>query len=120
MTRRGPLALPGGRAARARVRRSAAGCGTASTASSGALDVVASTSFLADIAQNVAGDRFTVGSLVPRGTDPHAFEPAPSDLRAVAGADLVIINGGGLEGTAADHAGERRRRHDRSSTPPPG
>jgi ABC-type Zn uptake system ZnuABC Zn-binding protein ZnuA len=77
----------------------AAGCGTATGASSGALDVVASTSFLADIAQNVAGDRFQVQSLVPRGTDPHAFEPTPSDLKAVAGADLVIINGGGLEGT---------------------
>ena len=38
-------------------------------------------------------------SLVPRGTDPHAFEPTPSDLRDVAGADLVIVNGGGLEGT---------------------
>ena len=76
-----------------------AGCGTASSPSSGALDVVATTSFLADIAQNVAGDRFQVQSLIPRGTDPHAFEPAPSDLRDVAGADLVIINGGGLEGT---------------------
>ena len=76
----------------------AAGCGAATSASSGALDVVASTSFLADIAQNVAGDRFQVQPLVPRGTDPHAFEPAPSDLRAVAGADLVIVNGGGLEG----------------------
>ena len=77
----------------------AAGCGTATGASSGALDVVASTSFLADIAQNVAGDRFQVQSLIPRGTDPHAFEPTPSDLKTVAGADLVIINGGGLEGT---------------------
>ena len=98
MTRRGPLAL----LTAALLLLAAAlgsGCGTASTASAGALDVVASTSFLADIAQNVAGDRFQVQSLVPRGTDPHAFEPAPSDLREVAGADLVIINGGGLEGT---------------------
>ncbi len=76
-----------------------AGCGAGSSPSSGALDVVASTSFLTDIAQNVAGDRFQVGSLIPRGTDPHAFEPTPSDLRTAAGADLVIVNGGGLEGT---------------------
>jgi ABC-type Zn uptake system ZnuABC Zn-binding protein ZnuA len=75
------------------------GCGASSGgASSGALDVVASTSFLADIAQNVAGDRFQVQSLVPRGTDPHGFEPTPSDLKDVAGADLVIVNGAGLEG----------------------
>jgi zinc/manganese transport system substrate-binding protein/manganese/iron transport system substrate-binding protein len=74
------------------------GCGPESSASSGALDVVASTSFLADIAQNVAGDRSRVASLVPEGTDPHAFEPTPSDLKAVAGADLVVANGAGLEG----------------------
>jgi ABC-type Zn uptake system ZnuABC Zn-binding protein ZnuA len=77
----------------------ASGCAAATTAASGgALDVVASTSFLADIAQNVAGDRFTVHSLVPIGADPHSFEPAPSDLRDVATADLLIVNGGGLEG----------------------
>lgn len=76
-----------------------AGCGAAGGgATSGALDVVASTSFLADIAQNVAGDRFEVQSLVPLDTDPHGFEPTPSDLRSVAGADLLIVNGGGLEG----------------------
>ncbi|HET6475652.1 MAG TPA: zinc ABC transporter substrate-binding protein [Thermoleophilia bacterium] len=77
----------------------AVGCGTATTsAGGGALDVVASVSYLADIAQNVAGDRFEVRSLVPLETDPHAFEPTPSDLGEVAGADVVIVNGGGLEG----------------------
>jgi ABC-type Zn uptake system ZnuABC Zn-binding protein ZnuA len=75
-----------------------AGCGAEDAGPSGALDVVASTTFLADIAQNVAGDRLRVASLVPIGTDPHAFEPAPSDLKDVAGADLVIVNGAGLEG----------------------
>jgi ABC-type Zn uptake system ZnuABC Zn-binding protein ZnuA len=76
-----------------------AGCAAAeSGASSGALDVVATTSFLADIAQNVAADRFRVQSLIPLETDPHTFEPAPSDLREVASADLLIVNGGGLEG----------------------
>jgi ABC-type Zn uptake system ZnuABC Zn-binding protein ZnuA len=75
------------------------GCGAGTTApNDGALDVVASVSFLADIAQNVAGGRFEVRSLVPLETDPHSFEPTPSDLAEVAGADLVIVNGGGLEG----------------------
>ncbi len=97
MTRRGLLTLLTA-ALLLLAAMAATGCGTSGIASSGTLDVVASTSFLADIAQNVAGDRFTVGSLVPRGTDPHAFEPTPSDLKAVAGADLVIINGAGLEG----------------------
>ena len=80
----------------------ATGCGTekqvAGTSGGAALDVVASVSFLADVAQNIAGDRFEVRSLVPLETDPHAFEPTPKDLGEVAAADLVIINGGGLEG----------------------
>ena len=81
----------------------AAGCGAVTTSSGGgSLDVVATTSYLADIAQNVAGKRFEVGSLVPLGADPHAFEPAPSDLRKVVGADLMIVNGGGLEGPLLD------------------
>jgi ABC-type Zn uptake system ZnuABC Zn-binding protein ZnuA len=77
----------------------AAGCGASGAASGGgALEVVAAESFLADIAQNVAGERFTVQTLIPPGTDPHAFEPTPKDLGEVAAADLVVINGGGLEG----------------------
>ncbi|MEI6449594.1 MAG: metal ABC transporter substrate-binding protein [Actinomycetes bacterium] len=70
----------------------------ADTAGNAPLDVVASVSFLADVAQNVAGDRFEVRSLVPLETDPHSFEPTPKDLGEVAAADLAIINGGGLEG----------------------
>jgi ABC-type Zn uptake system ZnuABC Zn-binding protein ZnuA len=46
----------------------------------------------------VAGDRTQVRALVPLETDPHSFEPTPADLRDVASADLVVINGGGLEG----------------------
>jgi ABC-type Zn uptake system ZnuABC Zn-binding protein ZnuA len=80
----------------------AAGCGAAAGHASGKLGVVATESFLADIAQNVAGDRFTVQTLIPRGTDPHSFEPTPRDVASVAGADLVVINGGGLEGPLLD------------------
>jgi zinc/manganese transport system substrate-binding protein len=77
-----------------------AACGAGSSASSnGSLRVVATTSFLRDIAQNVTGKQFTVGELVPIGVDPHEWQPAPRDLVTVAGSDLVIVNGGGLEGT---------------------
>ncbi len=61
--------------------------------------MVATTSFLRDIAQNVAGDRLTVGELIPVGVDPHEWQPAPADLAAVARSDVLIVNGGGLEGT---------------------
>ena len=106
---------------------SACGAGNATT-QEGALDVVATESFLADIAQNVAGERFTVRPLIPLGADPHAFEPTPKDVAAVARADLVIINGGGLEGPLLDtlkNAGGSATIVDasaglRSRTPQPG
>jgi ABC-type Zn uptake system ZnuABC Zn-binding protein ZnuA len=47
------------------------------------LKVVAAESFLADVAQNVAGDRAKVDSLIPIGMDPHAFEPVPQDVAKI-------------------------------------
>ena len=41
------------------------------------LKVLAVENFLADIAQNVAGDRLKIEALMPLGVDPHSFEPAP-------------------------------------------
>ncbi|MGF1577577.1 MAG: metal ABC transporter substrate-binding protein, partial [Cyanophyceae cyanobacterium] len=62
------------------------------------LPVVLSTlSYLTDIAQNVAGDRLAIRTLIPLGIDPHGFEPTPADVRAVSDSDVLIINGGGFE-----------------------
>jgi ABC-type Zn uptake system ZnuABC Zn-binding protein ZnuA len=61
------------------------------------LTVLAAESFLADIAQNVAGDRLVVGSLLPSGLDPHAFEPTPKDVAKIADSNVLIVNGAGLE-----------------------
>lgn len=58
--------------------------------------VVVLESFLADIAQNVAGDRLTVKSLIPVGTDPHGYQPTPGDVAAVVDSDLLIVNGADL------------------------
>jgi ABC-type Zn uptake system ZnuABC Zn-binding protein ZnuA len=69
------------------------GCGSASKSSDNAVRVLASTSFLADIAQNVAGDRLTVDSLLPIGADPHAYQAAPSDVAKIAESNLLILNG---------------------------
>jgi ABC-type Zn uptake system ZnuABC Zn-binding protein ZnuA len=82
----------------------AAGCGDgdAEQARTGDLRVMATSTFLADIAQNVAGDRFTVESLAPKDTDLHAFEPTPGDVAGVTESDLFILNGGGLEETLED------------------
>ncbi len=63
----------------------------------GNVKAIAAESFIADIAQNVAGERFTVDTLIPLGMDLHAFEPIPSDVARLADSDVVIINGSGLE-----------------------
>jgi ABC-type Zn uptake system ZnuABC Zn-binding protein ZnuA len=70
-----------------------AACGPASSNSDGALSVLASTTFLADIAQNVAGNRVKVESLLPFGADPHAYQAAPSDVAKIAESNLLILNG---------------------------
>jgi ABC-type Zn uptake system ZnuABC Zn-binding protein ZnuA len=61
------------------------------------LRVLAVETFLADIAQNVAGDRLQVAALMPIGVDPHSFEPTPQDVARVADSDVLIVNGAGFE-----------------------
>lgn len=69
-------------------------CGPAASDSPSAGPVVlASTTFLADIAQNVAGGRLRVESLLPFGADPHAYQAAPSDVARIAESDVLILNG---------------------------
>lgn len=58
---------------------------------------IATESFLADIAQNIAGDKITFTSLIPVGVDPHAFEPVPSDVVNVTESEILVENGAGLE-----------------------
>ena len=52
---------------------------------------------LADIAQNVAGDKLTVESITKAGAEIHGYEPTPGDIRKAGRADLILDNGLGLE-----------------------
>ena len=61
------------------------------------ITVLAAESFLADITQQVAGDRLKIESLAPLGVDPHALELTPRDAARLADADVLVINGAGLE-----------------------
>jgi ABC-type Zn uptake system ZnuABC Zn-binding protein ZnuA len=54
-------------------------------------------SFLADIVQNIAGDRLDVEILIPPGADPHTFQPTPQDVAKISNSQVLIINGVGLE-----------------------
>ena len=62
------------------------------------LRVVASFSILADLAAQVAGPVAEVSALVGPDADAHVFQPSPADVRRLAQADLVIVNGLGFEG----------------------
>jgi ABC-type Zn uptake system ZnuABC Zn-binding protein ZnuA len=63
----------------------------------GASKVLVAETFLADIVQNVAGDRLKVDALIPLGVDPHGFEPTPRDVKKVADSSVLIVNGAGFE-----------------------
>lgn len=88
-----------------------AGASQESPGAQSGLKVMAVESFLADIAQNVAGERIKVETLMPAGLDPHAFEPTPRDVVRIAESDLLILNGAGFEAwaeeTLANAGGER-------------
>ena len=70
-----------------------AGCTPASSSPATDSAILTSTTFLADITRNVAGDRLTVESLLPVGADPHAYQPTPQDAAKVADSRLLIVNG---------------------------
>ncbi len=61
------------------------------------LKVIATTSFIADVLSEIAGNETEITTLMPRGQNPHSWEPGPGDIAAVDNADLIFINGFGLE-----------------------
>lgn len=70
----------------------------ASPAARQPLRVVASFSVLGDLVQQVGRERVSVQTLVGPGMDAHVFQPAPTQAREVAGAQLLVMNGLGFEG----------------------
>jgi manganese/iron transport system substrate-binding protein len=81
-----------------------AGCGQKSPvlpalapAANAGLRAVATTTIVADVVRNVAGDQIDVQVLVPPGVDEHNFQPTPADVTRVADADVVFMSGAGLE-----------------------
>ncbi|GAA0621861.1 anchored repeat ABC transporter, substrate-binding protein [Kribbella sandramycini] len=67
-------------------------CGATTSSSTDKLNVVTTTEILADLAQQVGGDRVEASSLVPPGGDPHSYEPTPKDAKRVAKADVTFTN----------------------------
>jgi ABC-type Zn uptake system ZnuABC Zn-binding protein ZnuA len=74
-----------------------AACSATGNAEDGRLEVVATVSPITNLVQNVGGDLIDLTGIVPEGTNSHTFEPAPSDARVMAEADVVFVNGLHLE-----------------------
>lgn len=73
-----------------------AACGTDGDAADGPT-VVVSTNVLGDIVENVVGDNATVEVLIPVGADPHDYALSSAQAADMQNADLVVVNGLGLE-----------------------
>ena len=80
-----------------------AGCSTtatnASTGSDGDLKVVATTTQIADLTRNIVGDTdgVTITQLIQPNQSAHSYDPSVADLTALGQADVLVINGVGLE-----------------------
>lgn len=74
-------------------------CGrqTGSSAGTNVPVILTSTTILADITRQVAGDRLNIDSLLPVGSDPHSYQPTPQDIAKVSESKLMIVNGAGYE-----------------------
>ncbi len=63
-------------------------------AAGGKIAIVAAEDFYGDVAQQIGGDQVSVASILNNpDQDPHLFETAPSVVREVAAAQVVIYNG---------------------------
>ncbi|WP_204770309.1 metal ABC transporter solute-binding protein, Zn/Mn family [Leuconostoc rapi] len=61
------------------------------------LHVVATNSIIGNMVEEVAGDKVDLYTIVPRGTDPHEYEPRPQDVSTTQEADVLFHNGLNLE-----------------------
>jgi zinc/manganese transport system substrate-binding protein len=74
------------------------GCGDGGGSGDDAsVSVVTTTTQVADLVANVGGKRVALDSILRPNSDPHEYEPRPSDAAALAKADVVFRSGGDLD-----------------------
>lgn len=84
----------------------AAGCGSSTDGdddiSGSQIDVVTTTNFITDIAEEIGGDRVDVTGLMGPGVDPHLFKASGADVSTLRNADVIFYGGLELEGRMGD------------------
>lgn len=66
------------------------------------LAVVATTTIIGDVAANLGGEKIDLTVLMAPGQDPHSYELTPRAVVSIQQADLVLVNGFGLEEALLD------------------
>ena len=69
------------------------------------INVIATASMWADMAKVIGGDMIDVSSIVPVGSDPHLYEPTPSDIGKIKSADLILLTKNIAPITSTEHKG---------------
>lgn len=59
--------------------------------------VVATSTILADLTEEIGGEAIALTSILKPGDDPHVYEPVPQDTITLEQADLILYNGYNLE-----------------------
>ncbi|KZL50026.1 MULTISPECIES: metal ABC transporter substrate-binding protein [Cyanophyceae] len=59
--------------------------------------VVATSTIIADLAEEIGGEEIQLTGILEPGVDPHIYEPKPADSRVLETADLILYNGYNLE-----------------------
>ncbi len=75
----------------------AAGCGGGGNGGGDGLEVVATTTQVADLVRQVGGEEVEVTQVLQPNTDPHDYEPRPADVQAFVDASIVFRSGGHLD-----------------------
>lgn len=60
-------------------------------------NVVATSTILANLTQDIGGDEIHLTNILKPGSDPHVYEPVPADIIAFEKANLILYNGYHLE-----------------------
>lgn len=77
-------------------------CGTDADGQSDDLRIVVTTNILGDVVSNVVGTDASVEVLMPTGADPHDYQASARQVAALNQADIVFVNGLGLEAALID------------------